>query len=364
VTLLAPRLRAPLTTVALVAALGFCALQVEALSWPFALGIDFPPLRNAGVALLHGRSIYGDHAFVYPPPAALLGVPFALPGAEVGFVLWLLLGTAALIVAGNRIVRSATADHGLLAAAAIMLFGGGCVATDSLWLGNASVLVVPLAVTAVLAFQQERWGWGCAVLVASLLVKPLLVTLLFVPALRRQWRPLGAALASGTAALLASVVLLPGGSHFPRVLGYLLRGTNLHGANAFNNLSLRGWAEYHHLSPTVGLVGSLAVVGVALAVAPRTGVGADPARLAATVLAATLLAGAIAEVHYLLTLGALVLVIVGRDARSLRHLGPGLALLLAPASLRDVVPLSIQTWYVVAEGLLLAGLLILPRARA
>jgi len=243
-----------------------------------------------------------------------------------------------------------------------MLFGGGCVATDSLWLGNASVLVVPLAVTAVLAFQQERWGWGCAVLVASLLVKPLLVTLLLVPALRRQWRPLGAALAGGTAVLVASVVLLPGGSRFPQVLGYLLRGTNLHGANAFNNLSLRGWAEYHHLSPAIGLAASLAVVAVTLAVAPRT--GADPARLAAIVLAVTLLAGAIAEVHYLLTLGALVLVVVARDTRSLRHLGPGLALLLAPVVVRDAVPRSAQTWYVVAELLLLAGLLARPRARA
>jgi len=361
VTLLAPRLRAPLTTVALVAALGFCALQIEALSWPLTVGIDFPPLRNAGAALLHGRSIYGDHAFVYPPPAALLGVPFALPGPEVGFALWLLLGSAALVVAGRRIVRNATVERGPLAAATIMLFGGGCVATDSLWLGNASVLVVPLAVTAVVAFQRERWGWGCAVLVASLLVKPLLVTLLLVPALRRQWRPLGAALAGGAAVLGPATLALPGGTQFAHVLGYLLSGTNLHGANAVNNISLRGWAEYHHLSAAAGLAGSLAVVAVTLVVAPRTGVSADPARVAAVVLAATLLAGAISEVHYLLTLGALVLVVIGRDARRVRPLTPGLALLLAPVAVRDAVPVNVQTWYVIAEGLLLAGLLARPR---
>jgi len=362
VTLLAPRLRAPLTTVALVAALGFCALQIEALSWPLAVGLDFPPLRNAGAALLHGHSIYGDPAFVYPPPAALLCVPFALPAPEVGFALWLLLGTAALVVAGHRIVTSASVDRGQLAAATIMLLGGGCVATDSLWLGNASVLVVPLAVTAVLAFRRERWGWGCAVLVASLLVKPLLVTLLLVPALRRQWRPLGAALAGGIAGLGAATFALPGGTRFGHVLGYLLRGTNLHGANAANNLSLRGWAEFHHVSAVAGVAGSLAVVAITLIAGPRA--GADPARLAAGVLAATLLAGAIAEVHYLLTLGALALIVAGRDARRARMLAPGLALLLAPVALRDAAPVGVQTWYVVAEALLLAGLLARPRTPA
>ena len=358
-TLLAPRLRAPLTTVALVAALGYCALQIEALSWPLTVGIDFPPLRNAGAALLHGHSIYGDNAFVYPPPAALLGVPFALPGPEVGFALWLVFGAAALAVAGRRIARHATTERRApVAVATIMLFGGGCVATDSLWLGNASVLVVPLAVSAVIAFERERWGWGCAVLMASLLVKPLLVTLLLVPALRRQWRPLLAAAGAGAAVLVAATLGLPGGTHFARVLGYLVRGTNLHGPNAVNNLSLRGWVEFHHLSPFVGLGASLAVVGAAAVTAGRERLVADPARLAAVLLATTLLAGAISEVHYLLTLGALILLLLGRSAARLRQLAPGLALLLLPVSVRDLVPVSVQTWYLAAECLLLGGLLV------
>jgi hypothetical protein len=357
VTLLAPRLRAPLITVALIAALAFCALQVQTLTWPLAVGIDFPPVRNAGAALLHGHSIYGDHAFVYPPPAALLGVPFALPGGPAGFALWLLAGVGALAVAGRQLVRSAAAHRGPLAAATLMLFGGGCVATDSLWLGNASVLVVPLAVAAVVAFRNERWAWGCAVLVASLLVKPLLVPLLLVPALRRQWRPLIVAIAGGATVLLTATLTLPGATQFGRVLGYLLRGTNLHGRNARNNISLRGWAEYHHVSGALGLAASLAVVVITVAAARGRGLPHDPARLAAVLLATTLLAGAISEVHYLLSLGALTLLVIAHDPQRVRWLAPGLALLLLPAGVRDLVPGSVQTWYLVAQALILAGLL-------
>jgi hypothetical protein len=356
-------LRAPLTTVAVVAAAGYCALQLESLTWPLTAGIDFPPVRNAGAALLHGRSIYGDHAFVYPPPAALLGAPFAMVGMTAAFAAWLLLAGGALGLAGIRIVRAADARQGPLAAAVLMLFGGGCVATDSLWLGNASVLLVPMAVTAVLAFRQERWGRGCAVLVASLLIKPLLVPLLLVPALRRQWAPLLATGAGGVAVLAATTFALPGGTGFGRVLGYLVRGSNLHGGNAVNNLSLRGWAEYHHAGPVIGLAASLAVVLAVVASARRTNVVDDPVRLAAVLLATTLLAGAIAEVHYLFTLGALALLAAARDARRARLLAPGLVLLLVPVGVRDLVPVDVQSWYLMAEGLLLAGLLMRPRGR-
>src|SRR3954469_84018 len=226
----------------LVAAL-FVGLELNDLlgGW-VAIGIDYLPVRNAAQALLDGQSVVTDPLFVYPPTAAVLLLPTALGSLTAGFVAWVLAGIAALLLAAGLVTREAPPSRRLAVfGVAIMGLLGGVIAARSLFLGNLSELLAPVAVGALLAFRRGRWLLGCALLAAALLVKPLLAPLVLVPVLHRQWAPLVRTMAPGGALLLLAVALVPGGATFPRVLRYCLAGTNLHGANAINNLSLRGW---------------------------------------------------------------------------------------------------------------------------
>ncbi len=148
---------------------------------------------------------------------------------------------ARLSPAGGRLI---------IGAAATVVLTGGAVAFDSLMLGNMSPVLVPFAVYALLCFERDQWTRGCVVLVISLLLKPLLVPLLVLPLVRRQWRALGLSLGPGAVGLLAACALIPGAGQLSHVARFVLGGTNLHGRNAVNNLSFSGWGEHaHHAVP-------------------------------------------------------------------------------------------------------------------
>jgi len=198
------------------------------------------------------------------------------------------------------------------------------------------------------------------------LVKPLLAPLLLVPAFRRQWLALVRTVLPGGVVLVVACAVVPGGRDFERVLRYCLSGTNLHGQNAVNNLSLRGWTEAHHCSPILGLVASAIVVAVVLfrlGWTARSGRGLSqisPLRLANLVLLATLLAGRISESHFLLVvISSIALQILAeRSVRSLLWYLPGLVLLGVPVQYVNSwlgLDLLNQSCMVAAELLLLLG---------
>jgi hypothetical protein len=336
-------------------------------------GMDYLPLRHAAEALLAGRSVFGDPLFVYPPTAALMLLPAALGTPAGGFVGWVLAGVAALLLAAGLIARQAPRPR-RVAVFAIATMGllGGVIAVRSVFLGNLSELLVPVAVGVLLSFHRGRWVLGCALLAASLLVKPLLAPLVLVPLLHRRWRPLLVTMVPGGALALLSMLVVPGGRNFPAVLRYCLTGTNLHGTNAVNNLSLRGWAEGRHAPHLLGVAAAAVVLVMIVALVGRrvrAGEKSSPIWLGAVLLLGTFLAGGISEVHFLLTGYALVLlhiVVSWMPPRDWVRFVPGLLLLAAPAS---YLPLLLgdhtdgQSWLVAAEVLLLAALLATPSAR-
>ncbi|GAA0580053.1 hypothetical protein GCM10010172_76290 [Paractinoplanes ferrugineus] len=338
------------------------------LRGPVVPGLDFLPLRRAALDLLHGASVFTDPLFVYPPTAAVLLLPTALGPASAAAVGWTLAGVAALLLAGLLVARAAPRPH-RLAIFGVALFGllGGAAATRSLFLGNLSELLVPAAVGVLLAFHHRRWTLGCALLAATLLVKPLLVPLLLVPIRHGRFRVLLRTMLPAGALLALSMLLVPGGTDFPHVLRYVVGGTNLHGGNAVNNLSLRGWAEGRHLPPAVGVVAALAVVAALLwRVGRGGGHRLSPVWLGNVLLLATFLAGAISEVHFLLIAyaGVLLFLVVHRlPARIWARFVPGLALLALPGQYMLLIfgwQYDGQTWLVAAEVLLLAALLATP----
>jgi hypothetical protein len=336
-------------------------------------GIDFLPLRHAAESLLRGESVYTDPTFVYPPTAAVLLLPTAAGPVGAAFAWWVLLGVAALLLTAVLVAGAAPAPYRLMVfGSAAFGLTGGVLATRSLFLGNLSELLVPVAAGALLAFHRDRWVLGCALLAASLLVKPLLAPLLLVPVLHRRWGALATTVLPAGAVLLVAMPLVPGGTDFPAVLRYCLAGTNLHGDNAVNNLSLRGWAEAGGMPHLLGAAASVAVllaVAAGIVRALRAG-RPSPVWLGNLVLLGTFLAGAISEVHFLLIAyaAALLHLILCRCPRRVwPRFVPGLALLAVPASYLTLAlgpAAEGQAWFVLAELLLLAALLSAPPDRA
>lgn len=331
-----------------------------------ALGIDYLPLRHAAESLLAGESVFTDPTFVYPPTAAVLLLPTALGSATVGFVVWVLAGMAALLLAAGLIAREAPRHRLAVFGVASMGLLGGVIASRSIFLGNLSELLVPVAVGILVAFRRGRWTLGCALLAGSLLVKPMLAPLVLVPLLSGAWLPLLTTMAPAGGLLLLSMGLVPGGDKFVSVFRYCLSGTNLHGDNAINNLSLRGWAEGQGMPYLVGVAASV-VVGVAvLVVVVRSARAGSPIRLGAVVLFGTFLAGGISEVHFLLTGYAVVLLHLAVDRGPVRWFVPGLLLLAVPQAYPDLLfglGTDGQTWLVAAELMLLAALLGAPAGK-
>src|SRR5205085_59158 len=108
-------------------------------------------------------------------------------------------------------------------------------------------------------------------------------------------------------------------------------GTNLHGSNAANNLSLRGWAEAHQVAAGWGVLAAgvvLTVLAARLAVPLWRRDPPSPVWLGNLAMIGALLGGGISEVHYMLVVVAAVLlqVAVRPDRRTVVPLLPALLL--------------------------------------
>ncbi|WP_157437312.1 hypothetical protein [Actinoplanes subtropicus] len=139
----------------------------------------------------------------------------------------------------------------------------------------------------------------------------------------------------------------------------------LHGAEAVNNLTLRGWAEAHHLSPAARLLAAGVVVAsvvgrVSLSSMPSV----PPVRLGTIALLATFLSGAIPEVSYLFIALAAAMLLAALTSQTTAArwwaLLPGTMLLASP--FRPHRPAD-QTWLVLSQLFLLAGALAAVRPR-
>ncbi|MEV6342565.1 glycosyltransferase family 87 protein [Actinoplanes sp. NPDC051851] len=378
--------RRALTLLLVTLAAILAASEVGRVLQVLAMGIDFAPLRNAATDLLHGDPVFSDPLFVYPPTAVLLLLPTALGSPYAAFGWYIAAGVAALLLAAHLIARSAPpARRTVFAGASVLALLGGIAAARSLSLGNVTVFLAPVAVGTLLAFHRRRWTLGCALLAASLLVKPLLAPLILVPLLHRRWSALTRTMLPAAAVLLLGIWLIPGGSSYPAVFRYTLSGTNLHGENAVNNLSLRGWSEAHSLPPTAGfLAAGMAAALLFLRVfsafrplpvpfsrplpasfsGPRP--GPDPVWLGTTLLVGTLVAGGISEIHYLLVaLAATLLLLALRPApdRVWRLFLLAITLLSVPGPYVELLvgrSAPAQSWFVLAELLLFTALLATP----
>lgn len=282
-------------------------------------GLDLAPVRAAVLALLHGASVYGNHRFVYPPTAAIALLPVSLGRYATTVDVWLVL--CAVAVAGAGWLSMAPWRRGgwpVSAALAAGVMIRSDALRDSLWIGNVSLLLAPLAVAVLLLYEARRWRLGTALLVLSLLIKPILLPIILVPLLRRRWREVAAAALAGLLLLGLAIALVPGGAHFFAVLRFEESGGSLTGRGVVYNISISGVAQ-RLAAPAWGSVARIVVVALALACAwrwarrpPRPG---STAAIASLVLLTFFLAGSLSEDNYLLVAAPCVLTAVGLGGR-------------------------------------------------
>ena len=176
---------------------------------------DFTVYQLAGGAVVDGTDIYQVHnvrgwAYVYPPPFAILMVPFAVVSVFWGALIWYLISVALILWAMLlcvRIVRSAffLNDHPLI----LSLVPVGILLIwfmSGLARGQASVLLMWLVLAAFC------WDWeghdfrGGACLAGAILLKAFPLVLLAYFAWRKKWKFLLATLI----AVIIGGLLIPG----------------------------------------------------------------------------------------------------------------------------------------------------------
>jgi arabinofuranan 3-O-arabinosyltransferase len=321
-------------------------------------GLDLGPVRSAVLALTHGTSIYVNHRFVYPPTAAVALLPVSLGRYRTTVDVWLVLCVVGVAAAGFLAVAPWRRGRWIvLSTLAAGLLVGSDALRDTLWIGNVSLLLAPLAVGVLLLYEDGRWRAGTALLVLSLLIKPILIPLLLIPMLRRRWRAVAESVFCGAVLLALAILLVPGGGHFFAILRFEEGGGSLTGRGLVYNIAISGLA--HRLG--VGGWGSAARVALVAALVAATWAWArrpsqpgSTAAIGSLLLLGLFLAGSLSEDNYLLVAAPCVLtaLALGGTRSSAAAAVPALVLVAFPRSVvGDLAssPPSLQVRYLLAE---------------
>jgi arabinofuranan 3-O-arabinosyltransferase len=188
-------------------------------------GLDLGPVWTALRAFLQHHPPYVPD-FVYPPSCLLVLAPLGALSFRTAKFVVLAVGEAGLAIScfltlealGIR-WRSSKGAAALLGT--IFLFP---VLTSLNYL-NANILILPLFAIFIYLAARGRWSWAGILLGLSLAIKPILLPVLALPLLARQWKAAGLALfiPVGLSAL-ALPLTAEGLDYFSRVLPYLLAG--------------------------------------------------------------------------------------------------------------------------------------------
>jgi alpha-1,2-mannosyltransferase len=260
-----------------VAALALVAYVAAYVHWPtLGMQVDLMVYRFAGERLMAGLDLYstgltGRHdelLFIYPPFAAICGVPLALLDSASVQVLWLGGMVAALTYVVVRMLKSLGMQTGgaLLSLTALLV---GVIA----WLeplrltaelGQINLVLLLLVVVDLLAAKQSRWSGIGIGLAAGIKLTPAL----FIVYLLVTRRIRAAMLATGTFAATVGLGFLVAPSDSTR---YWLHGrfddVNRISHDPLANTSVSGLLLRLHGSPMAATTVSMVVAAVAVAIA-------------------------------------------------------------------------------------------------
>ncbi|MGC2798144.1 MAG: arabinofuranan 3-O-arabinosyltransferase [Mycobacterium sp.] len=213
---------------------------------------DFKPVYRAALNFRHGWDIYNEHFdyvdphYLYPPGGTLIMAPFGyLPFAESRY-LFIALNSAAIIIAAYVLLRMFNFRLTSVAAPALLLamFCTESV-TNTLVFTNINGCILLLEVLFLwwlLDGRISRQWWAGISIGLALVVKPVLLPLLLLPLLNRQWRAVLAAIVVPVAFNLAALPLVVHPLDFvTRTLPYTL------GVRDYFNSSIEGNGVYFGL---------------------------------------------------------------------------------------------------------------------
>jgi arabinofuranan 3-O-arabinosyltransferase len=217
---------------------------------------DFKPVYRAVLNFRRGWDIYNEHFdyvdphYLYPPGGTLIMAPFGyLPFAESRY-LFIALNSAAIILAAYVLLRMFNFTLTSVAAPALLLamFCTESV-TSTLVFTNINGVILLLEVLFLRWLLDgsksgtvtHQWWAGIAIGLATV-VKPVLLPLLLLPLLNRQWRAIVPALVVPLAFNLAALPLVVHPMDFvTRTVPYML------GVRDYFNSSIEGNGVYFGL---------------------------------------------------------------------------------------------------------------------
>src|SRR6202020_1273763 len=217
---------------------------------------DFKPVYRALSNFRHGWDIYNEHFdyvdphYLYPPGGTLIMAPFGyLPFAESRY-LFVAVNSVAIVLAGYVLLRMFNFRLTSVAAPALLL-GNVCTesVTGTLVFTNINGVILLLEVLFLRwlldgseANSVRHQWWARIAIGLALVVKPVLLPLLLLPFLNRQWRAVLAALVVPAAFNLAAWPLVVHPMDFvTRTLPYSL------GVRDYFNSSIEGNGVYFGL---------------------------------------------------------------------------------------------------------------------
>lgn len=189
------------------------------------LGRDFYIYHATARAFLGGDPFVGHTAafggrtlsYVYPPVTILAFVPYALLNRTVAFAVHAAVGAAAMLGVGALTVRTVEGRRGRLPTIDRVLIGGFCLASAfsmmAVGLGQVDPLIALCLAGAFVAVERGRESVaGSAIAIAGVFkLVPALAGLWL--AYRRAWSGVVAAVGTGVASVIASLLLFGVDAH-------------------------------------------------------------------------------------------------------------------------------------------------------
>ncbi|MGH3969120.1 MAG: arabinofuranan 3-O-arabinosyltransferase, partial [Mycobacterium sp.] len=213
---------------------------------------DFKPVYRALQNFRHGLDIYNEHLdyvdphYLYPPGGTLLMAPFGyLPATESRY-LFIACNTIAIVIAAYVLLRMFNFAVTSVAAPALLL---AMVCTETVTntlvftnINGCILLLEALFFKWLLDGIPARQWWAGVAIGLAVVVKPVLLPLLLLPLLNRQWRAVVAGLVVPAVFNLAALPLVSNSrDFFTRTLPYLM------GTRDYFNSSILGNGVYFGL---------------------------------------------------------------------------------------------------------------------
>ena len=161
---------------------------------------DFAPVYRAVVNFKMGWDIYNEHFnhvdphYLYPPGGTLIMAPFGYLPVDASRYWFIFFNTLAIVLAAYFLLRLFKFSFASVAAPALLL-AMFCTenVTNTLVFGNINGCVLLLEVLFfrwLLDGNKSHEWWAGVAIGLTIVVKPLLLPLLLLPLLNRQWRSL------------------------------------------------------------------------------------------------------------------------------------------------------------------------------